>query len=335
MTIVRKAFIFLVSLTIRKAGILTTIQDLGRFGAMRFGVNRGGVMDTSASRIANILVGNDETSAVLEMHFPAPEIEFRDETVFAISGAGFDSHLDSKPIPNWTAVRGPRGSVLRFRGKRWGSRAYLAVSDGFKVDKWLGSASTNLVAGIGGVSGRKVTAGALLDCETTSRETSGLTVGPSIRPRYSRFPTVRIIPGNEFRFLTATSERDFLRGGFTLTNDCDRMGYRLSGKALHLLDDIDMVSAATTFGTIQLLPDGQLIILMADHQTSGGYPRMGTVVPVDLPLLAQCGPGDGVSFEIVTIEDAERLVLRFETELNFLRAGCRLQEQNAKGRSQL
>src|SRR5688500_17562688 len=137
------------TLIIRKAGILTTIQDLGRTGSRRWGINPGGVMDTAAARIANILVGSDETSPVLEMHFPAPEIEFQDETVFAVTGAGFDPTLDGIPIDNWTAVTAPMGSVLNFAGKRAGNRAYVAVSGGFQVEEWLGSASTNLVAGLG------------------------------------------------------------------------------------------------------------------------------------------------------------------------------------------
>ena len=157
--------------------------------------------------------------------------------------------------------------------------------------------------------------------------------GASVRPRYSRFPTVRIIAGPEFEFLTATSERDFVSEGFTLTNDCNRMGYRLTGKPLHLLHRREMISAAVNFGTIQLLPDGQLIVLMADHQTSGGYPRIGNVISFDLPLLAQLGPKDGVSFQIVTVEEAERLAMQFELELNYLRVGCRLQTQNAIDRS--
>ncbi len=149
-----------------------------------------------------------------------------------------------------------------------------------------------------------------------------------MRPRYSRFPTVRIVPGNEFEFLTADSAGIFLGEGFTFTKECDRMGYRLAGKPLNLLDEVQMVSAAVNFGTIQLLPDGQIIVLMADHQPSGGYPRIGNVISVDLPILAQCGPGDGVSFAMVSIDEAERLALQFEGELNFLRVGCRLRNQN-------
>lgn len=286
-------------------------------------------MDTAAARIVNILAGNDDADAVLEMHFPAAEIEFEHDSLIALGGADFDARLDGNPTPNWTCTTVSKGSLLKFARRRSGNRAYLAVKDGFHVDPWLGSASTNLVAGIGGFAGRKLASGDRLECDTPS-ERGSVTAGRSIVPHYSRFGTVRILAGNEFEYLTATSERLLVRSGFTLTNDCDRMGYRLNGKPIHLLHDLRMVSSAVTAGTLQLLPDGQLIVLMADHQTSGGYPRIGTVIPVDLPILAQCGPGDGVSFEFVTIGEAERLSLRFETELNFLRVGCRLQNQNAK-----
>ena len=311
---------------IKRPGILSTIQDLGRTGARKFGVNPSGVMDTAAARIVNTILGNDESAAVLELHFPAAEMEFDADTVFAIGGADFGAKLDNEDLKNWSSTLASNGSTLKFTNKGSGSRAYVAVHNGFQVKSWLDSASTNLAVGVGGFSGRRLAAGDRIACGDLTAFTT-LTVGHSLVPRYSRYPTVRVIPGAEFEFLTATSERVFLKEGFTLTNDCDRMGYRLSGKPLHLLNDRSMISSAVCFGTIQLLPDGQTIILMADHQTSGGYPRIANVISVDLPVLAQCGPGDGVSFEMVSIEEAERLALQFEAELNFLRVGCRLQRQ--------
>jgi antagonist of KipI len=285
-------------------------------------------MDTTAARVANILLGNSESAALLEMHFPAAEIEFAETVGVAIAGADFGPLLDDRAVPNWSSFTAPRGSILKFGAKNFGTRAYLAVTGGLRADEWLESLSTNLVARIGGISGRRLQTGDRIESGAYHTRSPSI-AGRSIVPRYSRFPTVRIIPGSEFEYLTATSERDFLRTGFKLTNECDRMGYRLSGKTLHLLHKLEMVSSAATFGTIQLLPDGQLIVLMADHQTSGGYPRLGNIVPADLPLVAQCGPGDGISFEIVTIEEAEWLSLRLVTELNFLRTGCNLRNQDA------
>ena len=316
------------TLIIRKPGILTTIQDLGRAGGRRFGINPGGVMDRAAASVVNTLLGNPDSAPVLELHFPAAEIEFEHEVTFAIGGGDFNAELDGQACRNWSVATGTRGSVLRFTGKLSGQRAYLAVSAGFAVDLWLDSASTNLTAGIGGFSGRALQVGDRLPCGG-STQISKFTAGNSLMSRYSGFPVVRVIAGPEYAFLTATSERTFLNETFAITADCNRMGYRMIGDPLHLLHEREMVSAAVNFGTVQLLPDGQVIVLMADHQTSGGYPRIANVISVDLPLLAQCGPGDRVRFEQVTVYEAEYLASRFERELNFLRVGCRLQRQNA------
>jgi len=312
-------------LIVKKSGIMTTVQDLGRTGSRRFGINPNGVMDIAAARLINIILGNDDNEAVLEMHFPAGEFEFEDEAVFALGGADLGAEIDGKSVPMWATYFARSGSVLKFTKKQAGSRAYLAVKGGFAVSKWLGSASTNLIAELGGIDGGRLQAGDRVGCET-SGITKILTIGTSIRPLYSRFPTVRFVPGVEFASLTALSERKFLSDSFTLSNDSNRMGFRLSGGPLHLLDSDELVSAAVCFGTIQLLPDGQIVILMADHQTSGGYPRIGNVISVDLPILAQLGPGDKVGFHTVSVEEAERLAIRFERDLCFLRLGCRLSQ---------
>jgi antagonist of KipI len=280
-------------------------------------------MDRTAARVINALVGNGEDEAVLEMHFPSAEFEFEIDCSVAIGGADFSAMLNEAPIGNWSSFKIKKGDVLRFVKPLSGTRTYLAVASGFAIDGWLGSRSTNLVAEAGGFDGRKLQAGDRIDLRDP-HIVSSHTIGPSLIPKYSRFPTVRVIPSGEFDLLTAISERAFLNEGFTVTNDSNRMGYRLSGPPLHLLHKKEMVSAAVTFGTIQLLPDGQLIVLMADHQTAGGYPRIANVVSADLPLLAQLGPNDGVSFHRVSIDEAERAVAEFERDLCRLRTGIRL-----------
>lgn len=315
------------SLIFKKPGILTTIQDLGRTGSRSLGINPGGVMDHSAARMTNIILENTESTPVLEFHFPAPEIEFGADTMIAIGGADFGARVDNTGMQNWSSSFLKKGSVLKFAQPTSGRRGYLAVSGGFEVEAWLGSASTNLAVKLGGFSGRKLIAEDEVGCGT-SRNTTEVRIGQSITSQCDRFPTIRFVTGNEFDFLTAVGERTLLGQDFTVTNQSDRMGYRLDGKPVHLLHELQMVSAAVTFGTMQLLPDGQIIILMADHQTSGGYPRVGNIISVDLPRLAQCGPGDRLSFAIVSVQEAERLALQFEKELNFLRVGCRFRNQN-------
>ena len=280
-------------------------------------------MDTAAAKIVNTLVGNDENQAVLEMHFPAAEIEFKAQCSLAIDGADLSPQLNGTPIRNWTSFSVSRGDIFRFTKPSTGTRAYLAAAGGFAIDQWLGSSSTNLVAEAGGFHGRKLEAEDSIELRDP-HVIKPHTVGPSLIPKYSRFPTVRIIPSGEFDLLTAISERAFLNEGFTVTKDSNRMGYRLTGPPLHLLHKKEMVSAAVTFGTIQLLPDGQLIVLMADHQTAGGYPRIANVISADLPLLAQLGPNDGVSFHLVSMDTAERAAAEFQRDLCRLRTGIRL-----------
>ena len=306
--------------------MLTTIQDLGRTGSRRFGINPNGVMDTLAARAINIALGNHENDAVLEMHFPAAEIEFTEETFLAISGADFGAELDGTSISNWQTTNAGKSSVLKFRKKVLGNRAYLAVKGGFKTDEWLGSRSTNLAAGVGGISGRAVNAGDKLECDSSGAG-DPISIGRSMIPRYSRFPTLRIVPGGEIELLSAVSERVLFNEMFTLTKYSDRMGYRFEGEPVHLLYEKELLSSATAFGTVQLLPDGQIVILMADHQTSGGYPRLGNVISADLPIAAQLGPGDRVGFKLVSIDEAEEIRIKLEHELALFKVACRLRQQ--------
>jgi antagonist of KipI len=312
-----------VSVIIQKAGILSTIQDLGRFGYQRFGVNPNGAMDRTAVRLLNTLLGDDQNSAVLEMHFPGGEFLFDDATVFAVGGADFRPRLSGDEIPNWTSHMAKSGSVLAFAGKTCGNRAYLAVAGGFEIPKWLGSASTSLTAEIGGHKGRRLQNGDRLQCD--GREiASGNRLGPSLIPPYCSRPVIRVTPGPEYDVLTGSSVEALFSGSFAISSDSNRMGFRLAGPSLFRLSETEMLSSGTAFGTIQLLPNGQLVVLMADHQTTGGYPRIANVIERDLPLLAQLGPGDKVEFSLIAHSEAERLLLDLERDLSFLRTGLRL-----------
>lgn len=313
------------SILINKAGILTTVQDLGRNGFRRFGINPNGAMDRTAVCLINTLLGNDVDAPVLETHFPAPEILFEEPALIAVGGADFSPQIDDEMIENWQPVFAGKGSLLKFSGKIFGNRAYLAVKGGFKIENWLGSASTNLKAKIGGFGGRKLEPGdrilfnqSIEDIE----QRANYKISNSLIPFYSKFPTVRVTAGAEFDLLTAVSRENFLKENFMITQNSDRMGFRLGGAALYLLHKKELVSSAVNFGTIQLLPDGQLIVLMADHQTTGGYPRIANVVTTDLPLLAQLGTNDKVAFHLISADEAENLSIKFEQDLNILRAAA-------------
>jgi antagonist of KipI len=312
------------SILIQKAGILTTVQDMGRTGFRHYGINPNGVMDIAAVSLINILLGNPESEGVLEMHFPADTIHFEEDAVFAIGGAEFGAEIEGEPVQNWQPIFAPKGSMLKFTAKILGNRAYLAVAGGFHLERWLGSLSTNRAAGIGGFRGRKLKNGdrIFLNSKWAAPVRPNTRVSPSLIRRYASFPTVRITAGAEFDLLNALGQETFLKENFVISADSDRMGFRLRGKTMHLLNEIELVSSAVSFGTVQLLPDGQAIVLMADHQTSGGYPRLGHAAAVDRPLLAQLGPNDKVAFHLVTINEAEDLILEFERDLNLFKTAC-------------
>jgi len=315
-------------LLIENPGILTTLQDMGRRGFQKFGITTGGAMDTAALLLINILLGNDGNDAGLEMHFPAPRLRFESPAICAIGGADFGPELHGKQIKNWRTFTAEKGDCISFAKKLSGSRCYLSVKGGFAVDPWLGSRSTNLAAHSGGIEGRRFEAGDRLHFRAAHPSNMCVTKGQisdSLIPNYSGSPTVGIIPGAEFDELGKQGRSHFLSTEFKVTGRSDRMGYRLSGESITLSKPREMISSAVPAGTIQLLPDGQLIVLMADHQTTGGYPRLAHVITHDLPLLAQLDPNDRVTFKETDINTAEELLLRYENDLSFLRAACRLQ----------
>jgi antagonist of KipI len=313
------------SLLILRSGILSTVQDLGRNGFRRFGINPNGAMDKTAVRLINILLGNDETEAVLEMHFPAPKILFKQSAIMSLAGGDFGAKINGEEIENWRCVAVKKGNILSFEQKKCGNRSYLSVKGGFQIKKWLGSASTNLKAGIGGFSGKNLQKNdRLFFKQKTSNEfqKTDYRISKSIIPIYSSLPQVRVVAGMELSKLTTESRKNFLSRNFAVRNESDRMGFRLHGESLYLRERLEMLSSAVNFGTIQLLPDGQMVILMADHQTTGGYPRLAHITEVDLPLVAQLSSNDQVSFELITIAAAEDLILQREKDLGLLRSAC-------------
>lgn len=314
------------SLNFLTNGILTTIQDLGRNGHRSSGINPNGAMDKTALRLTNILLSNDENEAALEIHFPAPKILFEENALIALGGANFGAEIDGQKVDNWQTVWVEKGQSLSFTEKTKGNRLYLNVKGGFQITDWLNSKSTNLKAKLGGFEGRQLQQNDVINFKTQSpnyKSHKPLKLSNYFAPYYPSFPKVRVIEGAEFNLLTALSMQDFLKRTFAVSQDSDRMGFRLTGQPLHLMYEKEMVSSAVTFGTIQLLPTGKMIVLMADHQTTGGYPRIANVISQDLQFLAQLGTNDKVCFETISLEKAENLELDFEKELDILRTGVK------------
>jgi antagonist of KipI len=320
------------SLTIIKPGLLDTIQDLGRTGYSRLGINAGGVMDRYAAQVANMLVGNDTREAVVEIHFPGAQVLFEQNTLISITGGDFGALINDEPIPLWHPIVVRKNAVLHFPKWQYGSRCYLAVHGGFCVNKWLNSYSTHLKAGAGGFQGRKLEKGDEVHFRETNIYFAGLLkAGKELEilkwqvdtgNTYTHPNEIGILKGNEWNQLTEPSQEHMMEDNFTIHPFSDRMGYQLKGVDLNREQDTELVSSGVSFGTIQLLPNGQLIVLMADHQTTGGYPRIAHVISAHLPKLAQLRPSDCIHFKITDIATAENLLIAQQQELNILQRAC-------------
>jgi len=324
------------NLKILKAGMLDSIQDPGRFGYQQFGINPNGAMDKYAATIANILVGNDINEAVIEMHFPALSIFFEQPTMIALSGADFSANINGKPIPLNHAVIVNKNTTLQFQSLKNKSRCYLAVKGGIKISKWLNSYSTNLVAEAGGFSGRKLLKDDVLELNSELADYKlpdqddfkilPWGVNEDFGTQYTE--ELMVIPGSEWDWLDKPSQEKFLKNPFFISHNSDRMGYRLASEPLQAIVRSELVSSAVSFGTIQLLPDGQLIILMADHQTTGGYPRIGNVISTYLSALAQMQAGDKTRFNFTDHQTAENLLVKQQQHLTQLQIACKLRLEN-------
>ncbi|WEK34410.1 MAG: biotin-dependent carboxyltransferase family protein [Candidatus Pseudobacter hemicellulosilyticus] len=320
------------SFTVIKPGLLDTLQDTGRFGYGSVGINNGGAMDQYAARIANMLAGNNTQEAVIECHFPGPQLLFEQNALISITGADFQPMLNDEEIPLWRPIVVRRNTILHFNRLQSGARCYIAVHGGLNVQTWLNSYSTNLKAGAGGHDGRRLEK----DDELTFKESQFYYAGllregrdhQVLRWRVDICQTYQypnefyITPGGEFNQLTDTAKEDLERNNFLIHPFSDRMGYRLKGVPLERNTTSESLSSAVSFGTLQLLPDGQLIVLMADHQTTGGYPRIGHVITAHLPKLAQLRPSDALHFKLISQARAEALLFTMQRELTIIQRSC-------------
>jgi antagonist of KipI len=303
------------SILVVRPGMLTTVQDLGRFGHQHEGVSVGGAMDGPALRLANALVGNPESDAALEVTLMGPTLEFQDDAVISITGADLSAMLDNRPIPKLRAVKVEAGSQLTFGERVNGCRAYIAFRGGIDVPMVLGSRSTYLRARMGGFNGRALAKGDVLAIGDADAGAGNL-VPPMLMPAAPRDDvTVRAMRGRHFDALSIASRAAVFSADaepFRISAQSDRMGYRLDGPPLVLQHSMEIVSEPVAFGTVQLPARGSPIILMADRQTTGGYPRILQVASVDLPLLAQAAPGTRVRFSEISLDEAQDLYIARE-----------------------
>ena len=295
------------TLKIVQPGMLSTVQDIGRYGYQRYGMPTAGAMDTFALRAANALVGNDDNAACIEATVLGPRIEFLSNTSIAITGANVSPRLDSEPIPMWQPVAASKGSRLEFRGPSDGMRGYLAVAGGIDVPKVMGSRATYMKAAIGGVEGRPLRAGDILNSLGVSPDTpTAVRDFPTDAiPQYGSDHELRVVLGPQESAFTQAGIDTFLSETYTVSIHSDRMGYRLEGEPVEHTDGPDVISDGTPLGTIQVPGDGQPIILLSDRGTTGGYTKIATVISTDLSKVAQAMPGHTIKFRAVSVEEAQ------------------------------
>ncbi|WP_339234136.1 biotin-dependent carboxyltransferase family protein [Oceanobacillus sp. FSL W7-1281] len=312
-------------LEVMKPGLSTSIQDTGRVGYQKYGIPTAGAMDTFAHRIANLLVGNPEEAATLEIMLMGPRLKFLQDAVIAVGGADLSAAVDGEPVCPWKSFRVYAGQMLSFGKPIHGTYAYLAVSGGFYAETVMGSKSTYAQANLGGVEGRILQKGDRLSAE--DRKLKSVRAGRYLKkidiPNYEQHRPIRVIAGPDITAFSDATYQQFFQESYRITEQSNRMGYRLEGKALSHVDKADILSDAVLPGTIQVPANGQPIVLLADRQTTGGYARIATVITADIPQLVQKKIGTEVRFLSVPLERAQADYLAQQRYFKILREAVR------------
>ncbi len=298
---------------IRSPGMLTTVQDEGRFGWMASGFSPSGAMDLAAARRCNLLVGNPMDAAVLEMTMTGIAAEFTCDCVIALTGADMGAVLGGR-LPPYEAVAVRAGETLVCGSAKAGMRAYLAVAGGFDLEPVMGSCSTGIKFGLGGFEGRKLRAGDALPLRCPEIPVSRLEERVLRMPKWldpfwtkkNHDVRLRVVMGPQDDRFTPAGIETFLGQWYTVTPDSDRMGSKLAGPRIEAAQGYDIISDGIAPGSVQVPASGQPIVMMADCQTTGGYAKIAAVITADLPLMAQARPGDRVRFEAVSVRQAQR-----------------------------
>jgi antagonist of KipI len=330
-----------VSISVLNPGLLTTIQDLGRIGYQKYGVIVSGAMDTYATRLSNIMVGNDENEAVLEITLIGPSLKLEKGTLFSLTGGNLSPTINEKRIPMGRPVYATRDCVLKFGSCIKGCRSYLAVAGGFDVPKIMGSKSTYLRAEFGGFNGRALKKDDVLsigvkssisnkiikkmeDLKGNGDFVSSTWYMKNFMMQNPDSTVIRVFEDRQFNAVSEESINKFFNSKFNVENQSDRMGYRLSGEKIVLKEKLEMISEEVSAGTIQIPPDGNPIILLADRQTAGGYPKIAHVASVDIQKIVQLRPNDKITFKKITLKEAERLYFQREKDIVELKKSIKL-----------
>ncbi|MGN7477014.1 biotin-dependent carboxyltransferase family protein [Solibacillus silvestris] len=304
-------------LKVVKPGLFATIQDSGRTGYQQYGVISSGVMDQIAFRIGNALL-KQSNKAAIEMTLIGGMFQFAKATAIVLTGGMMQATINDKPISMYKVIRVKAGDLLNCGAILNGARSYLCIAGGFLVEQILGSRSTYTKAQFGGLEGRALQAQDEIPYEESAANYSAFKVKTDYF--YKNAP-IRILQGTEWQQFSMHMQKNFLEQSYTISLKADRMGFHLEAHTpIYIESQFQLLSEAVTFGTIQLPPSGQPIVLMADRQTTGGYPKAAQVITADLHRLAQLTPKQSLQFELISIEQAEEAYLNIEQELRLLEA---------------
>ena len=297
------------SIRIESPGLLTTVQDFGRYGYQRFGMPVSGAADVFSMQLANLLVGNAQGMAVLEATLTGPQIMMMNDGFAAVCGGGMTPLLNGTEVPAHMTLEVQAGDLLSFEASSAGCRTYIAFDGGLAPDAIMGSRSTYLPAAVGGLQGRPLRYGDTIPLGNTRKKATMRKVPASLLPGLAGPVEVRILAGPESSRMTFEGLKNLITSEYEVASDSDRMGLRLQGKPVALgAPGHQIISSGVVAGTLQVPGNGQPILLLADSQTTGGYARVAVAATVDMPLLAQLRPGDKLSFAEIDYKEASQLL---------------------------
>lgn len=303
-------------------GLLTSVQDAGRFGMQRYGMSPAGAMDLHSLRLANLLVGNDPDTGALECTYMGPSLKFEEAEVIALAGADMSPSIDGRPVPMGQAISVPAGAVLKTGTLNSGSRMYIAFAGGLNIPLVNGSQSTFLRSGLGGLEGRRLKSGDRIGLNHPRETIKNMPLRKLPVPQtFSKNVTVRVVPGPQEDRFTKEGLKTLYSSEYRISDKSDRMAFRTEGPVIEHVDhDANILSDGIPFGAIQVPADGKPIIMMSEHAGAGGYTKAGTIISADIPLVAQLPPGGTVRFTPVDVETAQDIYLEQKREYERLRS---------------
>lgn len=292
---------------VRQAGIQSSIQDMGRYGYQHLGVSPSGVMDSNAYELSNHLVGNPVKSPCIETTYGGLVLEFFDDMAIAITGAYFEAKLNNHSVALYETIYVIAGDILTLGHPSKGVYGYIAFSKALDLKPFLGSYATDLKSAIGGIDGKKLYSGQKIITKAGPPTTLVKRVAPkALWTAIDEFASVSVLAGAEINRFSREICHDFFNEPFQIAVTSNRMGYRLNGPKIISKSTHDIISGGLTKGTIQVTAKGELIIMMADHQATGGYSRIANVAAIDLPIIAQMRPGTSINFNPIDLETAHQ-----------------------------